>query len=185
MSKKKRLDDLIDYLERLLDFLEPFKQLLNTHNVQFLVDDFWSNEKLFEKQLRLDLEDFIVANERVSNLNEEQREFNVNLIKFYHQFSLANDGSSNGTPSTCLEQLFMKIIKLKNEWNQTILTSLNSLTRSELNASREFEKRFDLMQKQNRFMNEKKVHEVDIMSKFVATMCKNQEIETVNLYNLN
>ena len=38
----------------------------------------------------------------------------------------------------------------------------------------------DSKRKPNRFMNKKKVHEVDTMSKFVAELCENKGIETVS-----
>ena len=166
MKSKNRLNELIDLLETFKSFIESFKTLLNSHNVQFLVDTFWTDERLIENGIVQDLNCFL--NQSVSNKNT------VNLIKYYHEFSQDLSHRSNPTE---LEKLFLEIINLKNLWNEKVLTPASHFFSEQSDC---FDDAFDKIQKQNRFMNQKKVHEVDTMSKFVAKLCQDNDIETVS-----
>ena len=170
MKSKNRLNELIDLLETFKSFIERFRTLLNSHNVQFLVDNFWTDERLVENGIVQDLNRFL--DQSVPNQT-------VNLIKYYHDFS--QDLSDHSNP-TELEKLFLEIINLKKLWNEKVLTPTSHF----LNVQNIcFDEAFDKIQKQNRFMNQKKVHEVDIMSKFVAKLCQDNDIETVLIPVLN
>ena len=159
-SDNFQLNELINILKDFIEFLEPFKKLLNTYNVQFLVEDHWNNDQILAPVLRNDLEKFI---------NKPENETNVNLVKYFHQF----EPNFNGTE---LEKSFSTIKKFKRIWQEKVLTPIETLVDLKGNAEFDFEK----LQKQNRFMKVKKVHEVDIMSKFVALLCKKLNIETVS-----
>ena len=164
-NKPNRHEQLIKQLDKFTEFLEPYKLLLRTHNVQFLVDNFWDNEKIFTKDLKDSISDFI------DKATAESSDNTINLIKQFRDFTKQECEINNG-----FKNIFTEVSNMSQAWNEQVLTPLDSLLKSKTSR---FEAAFEKIKKQNRFMNKKKVHEVDIMSKFVAELCEEQGIETV------
>ena len=170
-KKKKRLEQLIEIINELMRFLEPFKPFLNSHNVQFLVEDHWQDEVLIKKELRENLDEFILNETKTS---DDLAEIKVNLIKYWLEFSLKDSLAKN-----CLEELFSTLNQLKTVWNEQVVCTNDLFEAESADYERELEAKFNKMKKQNRFMNEKKSYEVDLMSKFVARLCNKLDIQTV------
>lgn len=168
-KKKRRLEQLIEIINELVRFVEPFKPFLNSHNVQFLVEEHWQDEVLIRKEIRESLDEFI-SNE-MSNHSTETK---VNLIKYWLEFV-----RKDIAPMNCLEELFSKLNQLKTVWNEQVVCSNDLFDTESIGYERELEEKFNKMRKQNRFMNEKKSYEVDLMSKFVARLCNKLDIKTV------
>lgn len=174
------LPKLISILENYTNFLGPFKTLLNTHNLQFIVENHWSNESILNLDLRKDLEHFLI---HASSNNTPP-----NLVKYFH---LLNDSNANDAHSSLkfLNQLFLEIKSLNDVWSEKVLTKPECLFMPENQELIEFEKNYErqfaIVERQNRFMNNKKAYEVDIMSKFVAKLCKMVGLQTVSLQKLN
>lgn len=180
MKKSQNLAYLIDLLKRLVDFIEPYKPLLNTHNVEFITGNQWEDKSLLSEELRVDLDRLIDASDGVVNIVKRFKEFNIHESK-------ASDYAN-------LENLCRQIKLFMNEWDQNVITDPNTflfdyikntqLEDSPLDDLQQYqadiERKFAVMQKQNRFMNEKKSYEVDLMSKFVALLCKKLHIDTVS-----
>ena len=114
-----KVSELISILKEFTNFLEPYKQLLDTHNIQFILKDHWSSQAIINEPLRKILT-------------------NIDILFSKHQISIEKDF--------------------------------------------EFEKKFDIMKKQNRFMKEKKIYEVDTMSIFVQKLCNHLKIGTVSIH---
>ncbi len=165
-ASEERFEFLTKSLDTFTKFLEPYKYLLASHNVQFLVDNFWSKEYILPCSLRKDL-DTLVASYTLPDTP-------VNLVKYYSEVT-----SHNLTGNSDLERLFLQINSLINQWNDDILTPIESLLNADL--TKKYESAFSKIKKQNRFMNQKKVHEVDVMSKFVAELCESKGIQNVSL----
>jgi hypothetical protein len=171
------LSELIKILKHFVDLLEPFKTLLNTHNVQFLLESHWQNDLILTEKLRLELECLI--NESSANC--------INLVKSYKEFLLSANGSSNGSFKI---PLYSQLKECNDLWNEKIVVDgdqfLNKLISSSKDSvdlmefNRSLKDKFAIIGKQNRFMNEKKSYEVDTMSKFVANLCKKFNIDTVS-----
>lgn len=173
------LSGLIKILKHFVDLLEPFKTLLNTHNVQFILESHWQNDSILTEKLRLDLEYLI---------NESQSSADcINLVKSYKEFLLSGNGSSNGS---FIFPLYSQLKECNDLWNEKIVVDgdqfLNTLISSSKDSvdlmefNRSLKDKFAIIGKQNRFMNEKKSYEVDTMSKFVANLCKKFNIDTVS-----
>ena len=157
------LNLLINILDDFIQFLEPYKFLLDTHNIQFIIDNHWSNEAIINEKLRKELETLI---------HIEKNE--INLLKLF--------SNTDTQQSSVLNNLFNEIKTCRSTWTEKILTDLNFLFERHHVSEKmkeEFEKKFDTMKKQNRFMNQKKVYEVDTMSLFVAKLCNHLKIGTV------
>ena len=175
INNSSKLDELIDVLESYTQFLEPYRFLLNTHNVQFLVDNLWQNETYIDKQLRTDLE---------SHINEcNETKTPVNLVKsFVNRAQSTTDDDQNKNKSS-LDNLFVKLHEFNHLWTKKVITPPDILIQSDQTELIEFNesvnKKFEVMVKQNRFMNPKKVYEVDEMSKFVSKLCKKLGIHTI------
>jgi hypothetical protein len=175
--QKSQLESLIKVLDVYTEFLKPQRLLLNTHNVQFIVDNLWENASYISDELRNDLDSFIAETER--------RNEPVNLVKYYLSMRNSSDVASFKTTNTAtLDSLFRQLIEFDSLWHAQVLTPPQALTEQNNNNSMsEFNEavnaRFEVMVKQNRFMNAKKSYEVDEMSKFVAKLCKKLEINTV------
>ena len=173
---QNKLEKLIKILKHLIDFLEPYKTLLNTHNVQYIVENHWNNESFITKELRSELDGFI--NEFESTMGR------INLIKAYKDFLFS------ANPDGFKLSLFSQLKECNDLWNGQIIVDadqfLDRLITSSINSNDliEFNKnlneKFDIIERQNRFMNEKKSYEVDTMSKFVANLCKKLNINTVS-----
>jgi hypothetical protein len=160
------VSELISILKEFTNFLEPYKQLLDTHNIQFILKDHWSSQAIINEPLRKDLENFISKNK------------DLNLIKYFK-----NDSPSN--ENNFLDNLFTEIKRLKLLWEEKILTNIDILfSKHQISIEKdlEFEKKFDIMKKQNRFMKEKKIYEVDTMSIFVQKLCNHLKIGTVSIH---
>ena len=84
------VSELISILKEFTNFLEPYKQLLDTHNIQFILKDHWSSQAIINEPLRKDLENFISKNK------------DLNLIKYFK-----NDSPSN--ENNFLDNLFSEI----------------------------------------------------------------------------
>lgn len=159
-----RLDLLKNILDNLIKFIEPYKRLLDTHNIQFIIDKHWSDEAIINEKLRNELENLIE--------NEKQ---DINLIKIFE-----TQAEQNGS----LAFLFKQVKAFQAIWLDKVLTDVKFLFESHQLSEKmneEFNEKFDTMKKQNRFMNQKKVYEVDTMSLFVAKLCNHLKIGTVYL----
>lgn len=165
IERPSRLDKLIDTLDLYIDFLKPFKTLLKTAKTQFLVEDFWNNENIIDKELQVDFNNFIDENTSDS--------IPLNLFQYYQQIC----DHPNKSNQTKLDKLFLELKRLKQIWNNEILTPAEKFTKPAF--TEKFSKNFEKLNVKQRFMKEKKIHEVDIMSKFVAELCEDQGIETV------
>lgn len=162
------LSQLIQNIDQFIEFIDSYRNLINTHNVQFLVEDHWSNTSIINTEIQTDL-DLLVQN---CNLSSQI----PNLLRIY-----ITKNESLVFPN--IEKLFRQLKYLNKIWNEEILTPANSIFDSnniELNNfEATFLKNMSQIERQNRFMNEKKTYEVDLMSKFVAKLCKNKNINTV------
>ena len=176
-KRKRRLEQLIEIINELIRFLEPFKPFLNSHNVQFLVENHWQDEVLIRKETRENLDEF-VSNEMMKTSNDSA-ETKVNLIKYWLEFS-----RKNIAPMNCLEELFSKLNQLKTVWDEQVVCTNHLFETESADYERQLEEKFNRMRKQNRFMNEKKSYEVDLMSKFVARLCNKLDIQTVTKTNM-
>ena len=160
-----RLNILTNILDNLIQFIEPYKFLLDTHNIQFIIDNHWSNEAIINGKLRIELENMI-----------EKENHDINLIKMF-----ATDTELSGV----LASLFNQVKVFREIWLDQVLIDVNVLFKSHQlseTINEDFEKKFETMKKQNRFMNQKKVYEVDTMSLFVAKLCNHLKIGTVFVF---
>ncbi len=174
-NQREQLQSLIGILDAFTDFLRPFRLLVNTHNVQFIVDKLWHNEAYINADLRNDLELFIA--------DCNQKEKPVNLVEYY---MCLRDGVKNANANSFLDSLFDQLIKFNTVWHEQVLTAPEDLIRCDQESNlKEFtetvNRKFEVMVKQNRFMNAKKSYEVDEMSKFVAKLCKKLDVNTVRV----
>lgn len=169
--KTPTLEDLKSVLVDLIDFVEVHRSLLDTNNVQFLVDNHWTNENILDKSLSADLENFL------SNSKSKP----ANLIKY---FTKLPDNECGPYPS--LNSVFRSLKSLFKDWNDRVLTSEQVLLDSDRDDLIEFNssvnEKFSVIERQNRFMKVKKSYEVDHMSKFVGTLCKKLDIYTVRSF---
>ena len=167
------LHKLILILDNFTSFINTFKVLLNTHNLQFLVENHWSNEEILSSDLRDDLDKFL-AKKVLSNTTP-------NLLKYFHLLNEANVDQE----LKFLNQLFLKIKHLNKLWDEEVITKPENIFLEENQELTEFEKNYEkqfaIIEKQNRFMNNKKAYEVDIMSKFVAKLSKMLGLQTVSV----
>ena len=164
---------LIPILDNFTSFINTFKVLLNTHNLQFLVENHWSNEEILSTDLRDDLDKFL--SKKVSSNTTP------NLLKYFHMLNEANVELELKS----LNQLFLKIKHFNKLWDEEVIMKTENIFLEENQELNEFEinyeKQFSIIEKQNRFMNNKKAYEVDIMSKFVAKLSKMLGLQTVSL----
>ena len=182
------LEELTLILEKYISFLNPFKSLLNTHNVQFLIENHWSNPKILSEILRKDLEVYLKRFESSSKSGDYH--LTPNLIKHYHLIESQRDNENTFLHS--LDSLFLTLNSLNKIWDTQVVASIddvfnedmkNNVSSIALNEFQaKFEQKFSILEKQNRFMNKKKSYEVDIMSKFVAKLCKMLDLATVYYY---
>ena len=173
----EHLQKLIKILETYTSFLSPFKVLLNTHNLQFLVENHWSNEDILRSDLRGDLDSFLGAS---------KNSHTANLVKYFHFLDETN-AKEEQLSLESLNSLFLEIKKLNNLWNEQVITQSERVFALENQNQLEliefenfFEKQFAIVENQNRFMNKKKSYEVDIMSKCVAKLTKMVGLSTVS-----
>jgi hypothetical protein len=167
-------DELINVIDLFINFIDEYKELLNTHNVQFLIDHHWTSTAIIKNEIRRDLEHLIQVSDEAPN-----------LLKTFK--SISQNESANQFES--LNELVFKSLNLFDKtWHETVLTKADKLFDLESCNSenlKTFEQnylqKFAQIEKQNRFMNEKKKYEVDLMSKFVAKLCKNLNINKVIL----
>ena len=174
-ADSQRLDDLTRILEEFIHFIKPFERLLDTHNVQFINDEHWTSDTIINPELRKDLSEFIDTYKEASSPMPI-----INLVKYYSQFeSLGKTG-----PLNSLDRLISQLYEFHKTWNQRVLTDLKDLECLDQLAfsaehDPEFKLKFNELGRQNRFMNQKKIYEVDTMSVIVAKLCKKQGINTV------
>ena len=172
-----RLEDLIGILEEYIQFIQPYEVLLNTHNVQFINDQHWTSDAIIHPELRKDLDQFIEANKEASSPVPI-----INLVKYYSKFS---ETTAKKEPSNSpLDRLIAQLYAFHETWNRQVLTDLKDvdcLDQTAFSAEHdpEFKFKFKEMGRQNRFMNQKKIYEVDTMSIVVGKLCKRQGISTV------
>ena len=162
------LSQLIQNIDQFIEFIDSYRNLINTHNVQFLVEDHWFNSSIINTEIQTDL-DLLVQDCHLSSQIP-------NLLRIY-----IKKNESLIFPN--IEKLFCQLKYLNKIWNEEILTPANSIFDSNNIVLNNFEatflKNMSHIERQNRFMNEKKTYEVDLMSKFVAKLCKNKNINTV------
>jgi hypothetical protein len=175
-----KLAELNEIIQDLMEFLEPFKPLANTHNVQFLADNLWMNESLIHRGIRIDLDNYLL-NECASE-NKQQ----PNLVKFYTSLK---ERRKNESDLNTIENFFLKLHEFNKIWDSRVLTTSETLLSNEnrkdlIEFNEKVNKKFEVMVKQNRFMNEKKSYEVDEMSKFVSKLCKKLDVYTVEIFFL-
>ena len=163
-----RLNQLVDILDKYIEFLAPYRQLLNAHNVNFLLDEHWFDPSIIAPDLRNELDEMVVLRSSDDGC--------PNLVKRYAQFAESTDNNS------CLDRLFSVLNSHKDVWSTHVLTPVESLFTTDDSpddqASATNKKRV-ILEGQNRFMNEKKTYEVDLMSEFVAYLCTKLNIKTV------
>lgn len=162
-----RLNELYKVLDTFIGFLEPYRLWLDSYNAHFLVDNFWTDDSIVNTEFRNDLQDLI-----------ERTKPSVNLVKYFYE-TTKSKLSTDGTNSH-LEKICEDITKMRRIWDQEILTSFDVMSDPKITAK--YDKAFQLIQNQNRFMNGKKVHEVDTMSKLVAELCEINDVQTVCSY---
>lgn len=154
-------------LNELIDFIEEFRGLLDTNHVQFLVDKHWYTDTVLNLNLRDDLENFIINYDKSAS---------VNLIKYFYY-------SERNSLYPSLNSLFDRVQYLFKRWDTEICTQQEDLLKTDqtelINFKQMVDEQFSKIQKQNRFMNQKKQYEVDHMSKFVGILCRKQEIYTI------
>ena len=165
-TTSSRLYDLSRTLNRFIYFLEPYRLWLDTYNAHFLLDEFWTNESIVNRKIRNNLEELI-----------DKAKSPFNLVRYYHETTDKLQSLSDS--KTCLEKLLLDVAELRRVWNQEILTAVGFF--SNPNIAAKYDRTFQLIQNQNRFMNSKKVHEVDTMSKLVAELCEIKDVQTVGL----
>jgi hypothetical protein len=174
-NQRAQLESLTRTLDTFTEFLRPFRLLVNTHNVQFVVDNLWQNDSYINAALRTDLEAYIAECGR--------NETPVNLVKYFMSMRDKQTSESKSyTPS--LDALLGELIKFDTLWHQQVLTRPDVLIQNVQDTSlNEFNetvnRKFEVMVKQNRFMNAKKAYEVDEMSMFVARLCQKLDVHTV------
>jgi len=161
--------NVIGKIDLFIELIDEFKELLGIQKFQFLIDNHWENENILNSKLRHDLDELAKECDKNNQV--------PNLLKIY-MLETENRMLKN------LSELFDKLKKLNKLWNEEILTPVDNLFDLNNKQLENFEKKFLLkfsqIGKQNRFMNEKKTYEVDLMSKFVAKLCKSQDIKTVS-----
>lgn len=172
------LDKLKNILKKFIDFIEPFRPLLNAQNVRFVSENHWADDKILPSMLRKELEDII---DKCQLSNQP-----VNLVKHYKNFT--ENCCENNKAQLSFYSKLKECVQLWNE--HVVMDAEQFLDRLFANAPnsdelREYDKRlvekFAILERQNRFMNEKKSYEVDTMSKFVANLCNKFGIRTVSL----
>ncbi|CAF0895585.1 unnamed protein product [Brachionus calyciflorus] len=163
LDKVNKLNFYQNLLKEIYSLVEENRSLLNTNNVQFLVEDHWNSK--FNTELKNDLEIFL--KEKLENNSS------VNLLKYFIQ-------NQPDPKLPYLNSLFDRLKNLFNTWDYKVCTNQDELIKMDRPDLIEFnqivKQRFTIVQKQNRFMNTKKLYEVDHMSKFVASLCKKQDI---------
>lgn len=172
------LETLVKTLKHFIEFIEPFKSLLNTHNVNFIVDNHWQNENILPSSLRTELDRFIDK-----CIQSKQP---INLVKHYKSY--LSEPESNEQFS-----FYQNLKECLDMWEKNVIIDADRFLGDELfnscseliDYNSKLEERFRIIGRENRFMNEKKSYEVDTMSKFVANLCKKLDIKTVNLVPLN
>ena len=160
---------LTEKIDLFIEFIDYFKELLKIQQFQFLIDNHWENNDIINPKIRADLDKLI---EECDKTNQAP-----NLLKVY-MFGSKYPMLEN------IDELFVKLKNLNKIWEDEVLTSAENLFDSNNKELARFEDNFLLkfsqIGKQNRFMNEKKTYEVDVMSKFVAKLCKSNNINTVS-----
>lgn len=166
-TSSTRLNDLYKALDTFIGFLEPYRLWLDSYNAHFLVDNFWTDNSIVNTEFRNDLQDLI-----------ERTKPSVNLVKYYHETKQGR--LSSDCTESHLDKLCLDIAEMRRIWDQEILTSFDVM--SDPKCTAKYDKAFQLIQNQNRFMNGKKVHEVDTMSKLVAELCEINDVQTVGSF---
>ncbi len=160
---------LTEKIDLFIEFIDYFKELLKIQQFQFLIDNHWENNDIINPKIRADLDKLI---EECDKTNQAP-----NLLKVY-MFGSKYPMLEN------IDELFVQLKNLNKIWEDEVLTSAENLFDSNNTELARFEENFLLkfsqIGKQNRFMNEKKTYEVDVMSKFVAKLCKSNNINTVS-----
>ena len=178
-TNKIRLAELYNLIEIFIKFLEPYKQLLNTHNVEFLTENNWHNDSYINKSIRGDLEHFLSNYDSLESSSIDQTGLKrPNLLKYYAKLN-------NSQAKTDLDKLFLNVKQLHDVWDTQVLTQPADLFEKSNDLDEfedRFEQKFDKLKRENRFMNQKKSHEVDLMSKIVAKLCKKLGINTVSIF---
>lgn len=160
---------LTEKIDLFIEFIDRFKELLKIQQFQFLIDNHWENNDIINPKIRADLDKLV---EECDKTNQAP-----NLLKIY-MFGSKYPMLEN------IDELFVQLKNLNKIWEDEVLTSAENLFDSNNKELARFEENFLLkfsqIGKQNRFMNEKKTYEVDVMSKFVAKLCKSNNINTVS-----
>jgi hypothetical protein len=163
------LTKLTEKIDLFIEFIEYFKELLQIQQFQFLIDNHWENNDIINPKIRDDLDKLI---EECDKTNEAP-----NLLKIY-MFGSKYPILEN------IHEIFVQLKNLNKIWQDEVLTSIENVFDTNNKELAKFEENFLLkfsqIGKQNRFMNEKKTYEVDLMSKFVAKLCKSNNINTVS-----
>lgn len=172
IEKGNDLNRLTDVIKRLIDFIEPFRCLLDTLNIDFINGHHWSNQKILPDNLRQELDEFVDECERSNQP--------VNLIKHYANFINSEESSSKRL------SFYPSLKEYIEMWNKHVvidadrfLSYLFDESSELIEYNRQLGEKFAVLERQNRFMNEKKCYEVDTMSKFVANLCEKFNINTV------
>jgi tellurite resistance-related uncharacterized protein len=168
-KNKKRLNELNVVLLDLISFIEPYKPLLNTHNVSFLVNNDWYDSNVLTEDFRSDLE---ILNQKFIKMTEYGK---VNNLVEYYLSTQTNDDKIQ-TPTW---KFFKKLNNLNKNWTNTIVTQVDYFFSNDDKTVKKIDEQFYKVKKQNRFMAPKKVYEVDTMSIFVAKLCKKTHVNTV------
>lgn len=169
-SKNSKLNELKSILDGQIEFVELYRGLLDTNNVQFLVDNHWITDRILPNELKEDLDKFIAESRQPVGSP-------ANLIKYFAQENFSDK-------FYFLNSLLKRLKDFQTEWNLKVLTPEEILLQTKNQELIEFNQRvnekFSIIEKQNRFMNLKKSYEVDHMSKFVGGLCKKNDIYTVS-----
>lgn len=170
IEKGENIEKLIDVLKQLIDFIAPFRIFLDTLNVEYVNGNHWDNEEILPAHLWREL------NKLIDGFEVENRP--VNLIKHYSNFM--------NNPNAPQFSFYPRLKECIDLWNKYVvidadcfLSHLFNDSEELLEYNRQIDAKFAILERQNRFMNEKKCYEVDTMSKFVANLCKKFDTNTV------
>ena len=146
----RSLENLKQILDQFVDFVEENRGLLDTNNVQFLVDNHWNTNTILNENLKNDLEIFL-------NEKRESDTTPANLIKYFAC-------EQPGHKFQSLNELFKKLKSLFDSWDNVVCTDQEDLLKTDRQELVDFNQmvneKLAFIQKQNRFMNLKKAYEV-------------------------
>lgn len=159
-----RKEELESLLLKFTKFLEPYKHLLNSHNVQYLIDDHW-NQVFTDNELKDDLNVLI--------------DHKLTLLEYFDSFS------ETRKPFTLkvLDKFLQDLKDLHENWIKLVITRKENIITEELDAQlnevEELRRKNEKLKYSDRFMTAKKSHEVDELSHLIAKLCKSLSINKV------